>query len=383
MLSTEQRRLASHLDQHLNDARRRALGGGLRWFWVINLIAILFLLSRFYIYWDAHMVPSMVMPWHYEWQLIFMALVSLLLPFLWRRLSRQPASVWRPWLWGCALCWGAAWALTGHTISLVDPRGGFSLSFNMVSLLLLTALIAFYSEVRLFYCLAAAPLLFLLIRAGHSPSPINLVNVLATGMLVVVLESGRRMLNGWFELAVSREHDNLVLARKLDAMANSDPLTGVANRRYFSTVSEQILQEVQSHQAALALILLDVDFFKRFNDSYGHQQGDECLIAVADCLRLSLREPTDVVARYGGEEFVILLHGADGTAAEAVARRIAAELAVCAIPHETSGVAERVTISQGIALWRQGESIAELLARADQALYLAKEEGRNGYRLAP
>lgn len=383
MLSTEQRRLASHLDQHLNDARRRALGGGLRWFWVINLIAILFLLSRFYIYWDAHMVPSMAMPWHYEWQLIFMALVSLLLPFLWRRLSRQPASVWRPWLWGCALCWGAAWALTGHTISLVDPRGGFSLSFNMVSLLLLTALIAFYSEVRLFYCLAAAPLLFLLIRAGHSPSPINLVNVLATGMLVVVLESGRRMLNGWFELAVSREHDNLVLARKLDAMANSDPLTGVANRRYFSTVSEQILQEVQSHQEALALILLDVDFFKRFNDSYGHQQGDECLIAVADCLRLSLREPTDVVARYGGEEFVILLHGADGTAAEAVARRIAAELAVCAIPHETSGVAERVTISQGIALWRQGESIAELLARADQALYLAKEEGRNGYRLAP
>lgn len=383
MLSTEQRRLASHLDQHLNDARRRALGGGLRWFWVINLIAILFLLSRFYIYWDAHMVPSMVMPWHYEWKLIFMALVSLLLPFLWRRLSRQPASVWRPWLWGCALCWGAAWALTGHTISLVDPRGGFSLSFNMVSLLLLTALIAFYSEVRLFYCLAAAPLLFLLIRAGHSPSPINLVNVLATGMLVVVLESGRRMLNGWFELAVSREHDNLVLARKLDAMANSDPLTGVANRRYFSTVSEQILQEVQSHQEALALILLDVDFFKRFNDSYGHQQGDECLIAVADCLRLSLREPTDVVARYGGEEFVILLHGADGTAAEAVARRIAAELAVCAIPHETSGVAERVTISQGIALWRQGESIAELLARADQALYLAKEEGRNGYRLAP
>lgn len=383
MLSTEQRRLASHLDQHLNDARRRALGGGLRWFWVINLIAILFLLSRFYIYWDAHMVPSMVMPWHYEWKLIFMALVSLLLPFLWRRLSRQPASVWRPWLWGCALCWGAAWALTGHTISLVDPRGGFSLSFNMVSLLLLTALIAFYSEVRLFYCLAAAPLLFLLIRAGHSPSPINLVNVLATGMLVVVLESGRRMLNGWFELAVSREHDNLVLARKLDAMANSDPLTGVANRRYFSTVSEQILQEVQSHQEALALILLDVDFFKRFNDSYGHQQGDECLIAVADCLRLSLREPTDVVARYGGEEFVILLHGADGTAAEAVARRIAAELAVCAIPHETSGVAERVTISQGIALWRQGESIAELLVRADQALYLAKEEGRNGYRLAP
>lgn len=383
MLSAEQRRLASRFDRHLQDARRRALDGGLRWFWVINLVAILFLITRFYVYWDAQMMPSGLLPWHYEWQLIAMLCTCLLLPLLWRWLSRQPSSVWRPWLWGFALCWGMVWASTGHTISQVDPKGGFSLSFNMVSLLLLTALIAFYSDRWLFYCLAATPLLFLLIRACGSPSPINMVNGLSVLVLLIVLETGRRMLNRWFELAVEREHDNLVLARRMDAMANSDPLTGVANRRYFATVSEQILGEVQAQHEKLALILLDVDFFKLFNDRYGHQRGDECLIAVADCLSTSLREPTDVLARYGGEEFVILLYGVDADAAETVAKRIAGELAICAIPHADSSVSEQVTASLGIALWRRGESIDELLVRADEALYRVKDGGRNGYQLAP
>lgn len=385
MLSAEQRRLASKFTHHLHDARRRALGGGLHWFCVINLMAILFLLARFYIYREAHLVVFRDQPWLYEVQLIVMAVICLLLPGVCRWLSRRSFSVWLPWLWVGALCWGGAWAwaLMGDSIPLVDLKRGFGLSFNMVSLLLLTALIAFYSEMRLFYCLAAVPLLFLLVRALASPAPIYVVNVLAVVVLLTVLETGRRMLNSWFELAVSREHDNLVLARKMDAMANSDPLTGVANRRYFATVSEQVLKEVQAHHEPLALLLLDVDFFKLFNDHYGHQRGDECLIAVADCLRTSLREPTDVVARYGGEEFVILLYGADRAAAETVARRIASELAVCAIPHDASEVSTRVTLSQGIALWRKGETIDALLVRADEALYRVKDGGRNGYQTAP
>lgn len=383
MLSAEQRRLASQFDQHLHDARRRALSAGLRWFWVINLLALLYLLARFHVYLDAHLVAADTLPWAYEWQLGLMAVTCLLMPLGWRWLVRQRPSVWLPWLWGCALLWGIAWALVNYAIATIELREGFSLVYNMISLLLLTALIALYCEWRLFYCLIGPHLIFLLFEGHWVLVPFLAVHWLAVICLLIVLETGRRMLNGWFELAVSREHDNLVLARKLDAMANSDSLTGVANRRYFSTVSEQILGEVLQRREALALILLDVDFFKLFNDRYGHQQGDECLIAVADCLRLSLRQPTDVVARYGGEEFVILLYGADGAAAELVARRIASELLACAIPHDASKVSDWVTVSQGAALWREGETIAELLARADEALYLAKGEGRNGYRLAP
>jgi diguanylate cyclase (GGDEF)-like protein len=223
----------------------------------------------------------------------------------------------------------------------------------------------------------------LLLEALFVKVPFPAVHWLAVGCLIIMLETGRRMLNGWFVLAVSREHENLALARQLDGMAKQDPLTGLANRRHFAKVSEQILAEAQQRHGEFAILLLDVDFFKRFNDHYGHLQGDNCLIAVADCLREAVRQPADVVARYGGEEFVILLPGADDGIAGQIARRIAAALAVRAIPHALSEVSPCVTVSQGIALWRGQESVADMLVRADEALYRVKGTGRNGYRLAP
>ncbi|WP_310596626.1 GGDEF domain-containing protein [Aeromonas aquatica] len=382
MLSAEQHRLSSHLDQHLNEARRRALKAGLRWYWVINLIAILFLLTRFYIFRDAHLLLVNVLPWSYEWQLITMACVCLLLPMGWLWLSRQPHAVWQPSLWVCGLCWGMAWASVGYTISIVDLKGGFNLIFNMVSLLLLTGLIASYCDVRLFYTLAAAPLSFLLARASWSPEQFVMLNFIVVGVLLIVLETGRRMLNNWFELAVSREHENLVLARKLDAMASRDPLTGLANRRHFDQICKSAIAQGTTLETPLTVILLDVDFFKRYNDHYGHQAGDECLILVAECLEESARESGDLVARYGGEEFVVLLQDTDLAGGERVAERIRHTLAARALPHKGSEVAPHLTLSQGIAQWRQGESLVMLLERVDGALYQAKGEGRNCYRLA-
>jgi diguanylate cyclase (GGDEF)-like protein len=383
MLSDEQRRLSTHFDQHLCESRRLALSKGLHWFWAVNQLAILFLLARFYVYRDAHLVIARVLPWSYEVQVILMTLVCLLFPLFWRWLSHQPLTVWPPCLRAAALLWGIAWALLGYAIALIELRGGFSLAFDLISLLLMTALVALYCEVRLFYCFSVPPLLFLLLEALFVKVPFPAVHWLAVGCLIIMLETGRRMLNGWFVLAVSREHENLALARQLDGMAKQDPLTGLANRRHFAKVSEQILAEAQQRHGEFAILLLDVDFFKRFNDHYGHLQGDNCLIAVADCLREAVRQPADVVARYGGEEFVILLPGADDGIAGQIAGRIAAALAVRAIPHALSEVSPCVTVSQGIALWRGQESVADMLVRADEALYRVKETGRNGYRLAP
>lgn len=383
MNSTDARRPSGQLTQHLLDARRQALDSGLRWFWAINLIAILFLLARFYIYQDAHLVLNDLLPWSYKWQLIAMAGVCLLLPIGWRWLSRQPRALWQVFLLVCGLFWGLAWALVGYTISIVDLKGGFSFIFNMVSLLLLTGLIATYSDVRLFYALVCAPLLFLLLRACWSPSPFVMVNIMVVGVLLVVLETGRRMLNGWFELAVSREYDNLMLAHKMNAMAHRDPLTGLANRRHFDQACKRAIAQGTTLELPLTVILLDVDFFKRYNDRYGHQAGDECLILVAECLEESVREPGDLVARYGGEEFVVLLQETDLTGGQEVAERIRATLAARALPHEDSDVAPHLTLSQGVAQWRPGESLVMLLERVDGALYQAKEEGRDGYRVAP
>ncbi|MFM1661820.1 sensor domain-containing diguanylate cyclase [Aeromonas salmonicida] len=383
MLTDEQRRLSTRFDHHLCESRRHALSKGLFWFWAVNQLALLFLLARFYVYQDAHLVVARILPWRYEMQLTLMTLACLLFPLCWRWLSRQPLALWRPCLCAGALLWGLAWALFGYAIALVELRGGFSLAFDLISLLLMTALIALYCEARLFYCFSVPPLLFLLLEALFVRVPFPIVHGLAVCCLVILLETGRRMLNGWFVLAVSREHENLALARQLDGMAKQDPLTGLANRRHFTRVSEQILAEVRQQHGDFAILLLDVDFFKRFNDHYGHLQGDNCLIAVTDCLREAVRQPADVVARYGGEEFVILLPGADALLAADIARRIAAALAARAIPHAQSEVSPNVTVSQGIALWREDESVADMLARADEALYRVKETGRNGYLMAP
>ncbi|MFM5841012.1 GGDEF domain-containing protein [Aeromonas sanarellii] len=383
MYPSEARRPSGQFEQHLFDARRHALCAGLRWFWAINLIAILFLLTRFHIYQEAHLVLVDRLPWSYEWQLLAMAGVCLLFPLGWRWLARQPHVLWQVSLWACALGWGLAWALAGYTISIVDLKGGFSFIFNMVSLLLLTGLIAAYCDVRLFYALVFAPLLFLLLRASWSPEPFVLVNIIVVCMLLVVLETGRRMLNGWFELAVSREYDNLMLAHKMNAMAHRDPLTGLANRRHFDQVCKRAIAQGTTLELPLTVILLDVDFFKRYNDRYGHQAGDACLILVAECLEESVREPGDLVARYGGEEFVVLLQETTLDGGQEVAERIRATLAARALPHEDSDVSPYLTLSQGIAQWRPGESLVMLLERVDGALYRAKEEGRNGYHIAP
>ena len=205
---------------------------------------------------------------------------------------------------------------------------------------------------------------------------------LAVGGLLIILETGRRMLNRWFELAVSREYDNLMLARKMNAMAHRDPLTGLANRRHFDQVCKNAIAQGTTLETPFTVILLDVDFFKRYNDHYGHQAGDECLILVAECLEESVREPGDLVARYGGEEFVVLLQETDLAAGERVAQRIRSTLAARALPHEGSDVAPHLTLSQGFAQWRQGESLVMLLERVDGALYEAKGAGRNCYRRA-
>ncbi|MDD9226500.1 membrane-associated sensor domain-containing protein [Aeromonas hydrophila] len=188
MLSDEQRRLSSHLEHHLYESRRHALSKGLRWFWAVNQLAILFLLARFYVYQDAHLVVARVLPWSYEVQLVLMTLACLSFPLFWHWLSRQPPAIWQPCLRAGALLWGTGWALLGYAIALVELRGGFSLAFDLISMLLMTALVALYCEVRLFYCFSTPPLLFLLLEALLVKVPFPAVHWMAVGCLIIMLE---------------------------------------------------------------------------------------------------------------------------------------------------------------------------------------------------
>jgi diguanylate cyclase (GGDEF)-like protein len=166
--------------------------------------------------------------------------------------------------------------------------------------------------------------------------------------------------------------------RKLETLSRMDGLTGIANRRHFDNYLSAELQRSLRNKAPLSLILADVDHFKAYNDRYGHQAGDMCLKAVASAIQSAARRSTDLPVRYGGEEFAMVLPETPLDGALDVASAIAQGLAQLGIPHDGSNEHRVVTLSQGVATCGGGEiSCDQLLKRADQALYRAKETGRN------
>ncbi|RRQ22059.1 diguanylate cyclase [Thiohalobacter thiocyanaticus] len=166
---------------------------------------------------------------------------------------------------------------------------------------------------------------------------------------------------------------------ELMKMSNVDGLTGVSNRRHFDTLLAQVWAHAHRSQSPLSLIMLDIDYFKYYNDNYGHLAGDDCLRSVAETIREQLPRATDFVARFGGEEFAVVLDATDAQGATTVAGRLLAAIDGLAIKHGASPIAAHVTVSLGIAstVPQPGQQPKILLARADQALYEAKAAGRH------
>jgi diguanylate cyclase (GGDEF)-like protein/PAS domain S-box-containing protein len=164
----------------------------------------------------------------------------------------------------------------------------------------------------------------------------------------------------------------------LEQLSLTDALTGLANRRCFDTRLAEETQRARRHGTPLALLMIDVDHFKRYNDHRGHVQGDAALRAVADVLREQVRRPGELVARYGGEEFSVLMPQVASAQAQRVAERCVAAMNAAALPHGDSPTAEQVTISIGCANFQAaaGEDAAAFVKRADAALYHAKSQGR-------
>jgi diguanylate cyclase (GGDEF)-like protein len=166
---------------------------------------------------------------------------------------------------------------------------------------------------------------------------------------------------------------------ELKRMAILDGLTQLANRRYFDEYLEAQWQEMEEQQLPLALILCDIDFFKLYNDTYGHQQGDTCLQEVAQALINEVKRVSDLVARYGGEEMAIILPDTNGEGAFFVAQKIRAKIKSLKIEHRASPINQYVTLSLGVAsvIPTPNDSPQHLLKTTDTALYLAKQKGRD------
>lgn len=166
--------------------------------------------------------------------------------------------------------------------------------------------------------------------------------------------------------------------QELQRLSMTDGLTGIANRRLFDESLDREWRRCRRLKKPLSIILFDVDFFKKYNDRYGHQTGDECLRLVAKEVSRTASRPGDMAARYGGEEFVLILAETDQEGARWVADRIRQNLSALRIPHDGSDY-KHVTISCGVVSVVPGEELSaeKLVKSADIALYIAKEQGRN------
>lgn len=219
-------------------------------------------------------------------------------------------------------------------------------------------------------------------QAQHRASPISEVESLSNALLVMADNVKYHTDN--LEKEVAARTAELELANsELAKRSNTDGLTGVANRRHFDETLAQEVARARRLKEPVALIMLDVDHFKKFNDRYGHLAGDSCLIRVAGVIDASVRRPGDLTARYGGEEFAIVAASCDGEDALTLAETLRGRIEQLAITHAASP-AGVVTASLGVAVLVPDDSngAARLIAMADKALYRAKGNGRNRVELA-
>ncbi len=177
-----------------------------------------------------------------------------------------------------------------------------------------------------------------------------------------------------FNQLIQQTEDHLHDVRRL---SRTDALTGVANRRVFDETVQQECERAQRLGGAFALLMIDVDFFKAYNDHYGHQGGDDALRKLANCLQQTFARRLDLVARYGGEEFAVVLLGVDADAVQESCQRALLAVREMQLPHVASAIALHLTISIGATVMRHGDTPETLIARADQCLYRAKHEGRD------
>jgi diguanylate cyclase (GGDEF)-like protein len=259
-------------------------------------------------------------------------------------------------------------------IQIIATLGGMSMLFPCM---MLTIIFIYFMGGLIFYHAVAANMIVLFVYLAAGTELQLPGHEFAYDALAMVAAN-------LFGASVVYMHEKTSRKRFLEAsllreMVARDGLTGIQNRRMFDQHIQRAWQQAVREEERVAVLLVDIDCFKDYNDRYGHQAGDECLRAVAVSLSQCARRPMDFVARYGGEEFAVVLYEASREYVAEVLTRIQRSIAELNIPHEASRVASRLTVSIGAAfiLPSSTRTYEGLIQLADEALYSAKEQGRN------
>jgi len=274
-----------------------------------------------------------------------------------------------------ALIFGLLWSVI--FFNLLRDFNQPTITLAILVMLLLPATITFYIS-WLLTTLVSAPILLMMVYSVLSPTVhFTLIQGIGTAIILAVVLSARYILLESYRRTQRSEYEKNVLIKKLVRLANYDTLTGLYNRHSLAEAFTRNLRQVEEDKRSLCLIVMDIDFFKQYNDLYGHIEGDKCLIRVSRCIEQSLRKTSDAAFRFGGEEFVVLALCDGMKNAVDIAKRIQHALAEARISHKGSSVSPRVTLSLGIAQWKAKMSLETLIELADKQLYQAKHEGRN------
>lgn len=343
---------------------------GCTWFLWLNLLYSLYLCFRYFL----HDPIETRMP------AVLMLSLAVLLFSLWNlllssQLVRHQFYLSRPILSISVLIYGVLWGLILYLISAEYAANEFGIMLSIV--VLFPAVVAFHLSLLLTLLFAIPVLLAVYVNIFLYPAINPLFALFSYTLAMCIVFSCRQVMLEWYRKSEKSEQMNLRLIQKLTRLADQDPLTGLANKRYLREYFYARAAHFPADYAAAYLIMIDVDYFKRFNDTYGHIAGDQCLIRVSKCIARSVRDDSDLSVRFGGEEFAVLLLNADREAAIRVCERIKQNLAECRIPNEKSDVEPWVTVSQGGACWRSNMSLEQLITQADQQLYQSKHAGRN------
>ncbi len=218
-------------------------------------------------------------------------------------------------------------------------------------------------------------------RRGGRAEPIEARIQRNNSVVYVVLRAGCVLYEGKIgvQIALQDITQRKALEDDLRKLSQLDGLTGLANRRAFNERIENEWYRAIRNKSKLSIILLDIDAFKSYNDHYGHQQGDLCICAVANVFKQTIRRPDDLAARYGGEEFIIILPETEEAGALLIAEQMRRQVEELALEHKYSPVGDHVTVSLGVSTTTPdiNRKLHDLILTADQALYQAKESGRN------
>lgn len=270
---------------------------------------------------------------------------------------------------------GVLWATWFY--QTIEHYNEQTLALMLMFIILLPATIAFYisGPLLLMFCLPIV--LSMLYSEIYSFQKFNLMQMVGTGIVLIMVITGRYILLEWYQRTQRSEQEKNQLIKKLTRLAHYDSLTGLFNKGSMVSFFTDNVPALTQQQNSLFLIVLDVDFFKQYNDIYGHVAGDECLLKTSKCIESSLRRADDAAFRFGGEEFVVMTFCEDISQAMAIAQRIQSNLAEARIRHKGSQISQWLTISIGIAQWRNEMQLDVLIENADKELYKAKHAGRN------